>query len=413
MVYQSQLQRNTGVVDPLILSRKIVDSYWYYPGWRTVKNFYRFDKTITPNKAANWGGSSEFWLEPQADKLGNIYLQFTASALTTTAAVPQVHLPRYIDWLGVHAWSEIILEYSGNEIYRLRPDECIVRFKQSLEVVKLTAVREICAGDKTDMRREALATTAQDFIVELPLPHTRSTSRWAELIQLSNMPKITVNWRPLTQVVQIATDTAPVSSISNISLMATWVHLENDERDFNTMRLEGKSGIVRLFEDFRVEKFTEQVKLGAGAAGNEIIVKLNNFRTATKSILFVLRKLAEVNPGAGQEPNYTNFQPVTSFYLEATDGKLFEPTTHKYNLFVEHPRYHVGATGSRIYEHTFAMEPDDALNCTGELNLGSANNLLLKLVVPAALTEDMELSVMCKEYNIQQSAKGDWQKAFR
>jgi hypothetical protein len=413
MVYQSQLQRNSGVVDPLILSRKIVDSYWYYPGWRTVKNFFRFDKLITPNKAATFGGSSEFWIEPQADKLGNLYLQFSTSALTTTAATPQVHLPRFVDWLGLFAWSEIILEYSGNEIYKLRPDECIVRFKQSLDMQKLTAVREICAGDKTDMRREALATIQQDFIVELPFPHTRSTSRWAELIQLSNMPKVIINWRPLNQLVQIGTDTAPVATISNIALMATWVHLEKDERDFNTFRTESKDGVVRLFEDFRVEKFTEQVKLGAGAGGNDIIVKLNNFRTATKSIIFVLRKLAEVNAGAGQEPNYTNFQPIDSFYLEATDGKIFEQTTDKFNRMVEWPRYHVGPVGPRIYEHTFANEPDDALNCTGELNLGSANNLLLKFKVPVALTEDMELAVMCKEYNIHQNAKGDWQRAFR
>jgi hypothetical protein len=309
-------------------------------------------------------------------------------------------------------FSKIELLYGQNTIYTMYPEELTVRVKQSLDCQRQDAARELCAGDRTEARREALATAAQTLIVNLPFPHTRGTNRWVELLSLGSDLRLVVTWRPLANIVQIGDGTSPVATMSNIFLRSKCVHFEGDERDDNYGRMEDKDGIMRLFEDLKYEKFTREVA-NATAGSIDIPVRLNNFRTSSKSMIILLRKLAHVNPGTGEEPDYTNYQTISQFYLEATDGKFFEPVEDKFNRFVQWPEWHIAPSGPKIYEWSWAMEPDDTLNASGGINLGSASNLLLKLQFPAALSGDHELTVIVKEYNVHQASRGDIITSFR
>lgn len=417
MVYQSQLQRNTGVVDPLVYSNSISDSYFNYTGYRVSKNFYKFYKDIAPDKSGiSLGGKSEFRLPSMADKLGKVFLMFRLSAIDATGLDPADHDYRFVDWVGCHAFSSIVLEYGSNEIYTVYPDEIVLRTKQSMRIEDQDRVRELLAGDRTESRRENLASTNQDFFVEIPFPWARSTDRHVELLQKSQEPRIAVNWRSQSQIIQVganSTLSANATTLSNVALRCALTHLEGDERDDNTSRLEHPDGILRLFEDLKYEKLTRELKTNT-VGGTEIAIKLNNFRSSTKSLILLLRKLGEVNYGGTGEPNYTNFQRITSFYLEATDGKFFESVEDKFNRFVQWGEWHpMTPSGPLIYEWSWAMEPDDVLNASGGINLGSASNLTLKLVLPATLTEDYELTVIGKEYNFTQDSRGDMMKIFR
>lgn len=412
MVYQSQLQRNTGVIDPLVYSDSLSDSYYNYTGYTTKKNFYCFYKDIAPDKTGvDWGGKTEFRLASMADKLGKIWMKFRAGPLT--AGTPGDHDPRFVDWVGCHAWSSILMEYGNNEVYTLYPDEIVLRAKQSLEIADQDAIREMLAGDRTDSRRENLASVNQDFIVELPFPFTRGTDRHMELLQKAQEPRITVNWRPLNTIAQLGVGGAnPSCTLSNVSLRCQLTHLEGNERDDNTARLEHPDGILRLYEDLKYETNTRDFKDGTPAM-TEIRVKLNNFRSSTKSLIFYLRKLSEVRPGAGDEPNYTNFKRIFDFYLEATDGKFFEAVDDRFNRFIQWRDWHKAPSGPLIYEWSWAKEVDDVLNASGGINLGSASNLTLVIRLPSALVGDHELQIMAKEYNFTQDSRGDMMKIFR
>jgi hypothetical protein len=413
MVYQSQLQRNTGVIDPLIISDDIVDSYWYYVGYKTTKNFYKFYKDISPDKeGVQFGGSTTFQIPSIADKVGNMYLKFSLSAISATVPVTD-HDPRYVDFIGYQAWQKIVMEYGGNEIYTIYPEECVVRMKQSYDIQRQDAIRELVAGDRTEARREALATQQQDLIVDLPFPHTRGTTRWLELIQMAVQLRITVYWRPLNAITQIGASTTGVSAtLLNICMRCALVHQEGDERDNNTSRIERPDGILRLFEDIKYESFTQQLVSGT-LGGVDIPIKLNNFRSSTKSLVFFLRQLNEANPGPTDVPNYTNFQRIALFSLEATDGRFFEPVEDKFNRFVQWPQWHISPAGPLMYEWSWAMEPDDVLNASGSINLGATTNLILKIQLPATLTADHILTVVGKEYNFHQQSRGDFIKTFR
>jgi len=419
MVYQSQLQRNTGVVDPLVFSKNITDSYWHYFGYRTVKNFYKYYKDITPtNSSLIWGGQTEFQLPIIADKCGNWYLNFQVSALTATSNIfgsggsTSTHAPRFVDWLGYYAWRKIQFDYGSNDVYTLYPDECLLRAKQSQRIEQLDATKELVRGERTASTREALATAVQNFTVDLPFPHTRGTSRWLELMQLAVQPRVTICWQPLTNVVQMGGAVGPINTINTCSLTTTYVHLDGDERDDNSARTEDPDGILRLFEELRYEQFTNEVQNGVLGL-QDITIKLNNFRTSTKSVIILFRNLADVIPAGGADADYTNFQPLTQYFLEASDGRIFEPVQDRFARFILWPLYHVGPAGSYIYEWSFAMEPDDTLNASGSLNLGSTANLVLKIQVPATLTQNMQLTVIAKEFNTHQHANGDLIKNFK
>lgn len=413
MVYQSQLQRNTGVLDPLIWSHALEDSYFFYMGYRTVKNFFRYFKDVAPITSNNqWGGITDFKVPIIADKMGPIQLTFNVSPLTATPpASPAVlsHNARYVDFLGFFAWQKIEFNYGTNDIYTLYPEECYLRTKQSLDIVPQDAVKELVAGERSTMRRELLATTTQEMIVDLPFPHTRGTSRWIEIMQLASEARISVYWQPLANVAQIGNATAPVSTISNPMLRVTYVHLDGDERDDNTGRTEDTDGVIRLFEEMRFEK----LQLLTGQGSSTIANLLHNFRTATKCYTFFIRNYNDIYPPPGTDPTFTNLQPVTDYWLEASDGKIHEPVEDRYYRFYLAPLYHRGPTGDLIYEWTFAMEPDDALNCSGSLNLGNTSNLTLNIDLPSVLTQNVELCVACKEYNTVQHTRGDMLKNFK
>lgn len=404
MTYQSQLQRNTGVLDPLVFSHDLEDSYWYYWGYKTCKNFFRYFTDVTQDKpGVTWGGTSSIQIPHTADKTGPWQLIFDVGPLTNA--------DRFVDYLGYYAWEKIEFVYGTNEVYVLTPDECFLRAKQSFDIVPQEALKELVAGGKSQGQRSSLADTTQTLIVDLPFPHTRSTSRWMELIQMAVEPRLYIHWRPLRNIVQgITPNQTPTADLSNVKLRCTHVHLDGDERDDNTSRTEDVDGIIRLFEEMKAEKFTREFV--SGTTG-EVTVKLNNFRTATKSYTFLLRRVSDVAPGAGQEANYTNLAPVEKFYLTAADGKIHEPVEDRYYRFYLHPLNHHAPSGDYIYEWSFAMEPDDVLNCSGSLNLGNTSNLQLVITLPNALNADHELTVICREYNMVQHSRGDIAKNFK
>jgi len=365
----------------------------------------------------NWGGQSDFKIPQIADKTGQWYLEFTVSALTATSNAfgsmgsTATHAPRYVDWLGYYAWKKIQFDYGSNDVYTLYPDEQYIRAKQAYRVEQQDAIKEIVRGERTNSTREALATANQSFIVELLFPHSRGTSRWLELMQLAVEPRVTVYWQSLPNVVQMGGAVGPISNIVSMQMTTTFVHLDGDERDNNTMLTEDPDGVIRLFEEFRYEQFTREVANGTPAG--DISIKLNNFRTSTKSVILLFRNLADVNPAGGADADYTNLQSLVFWYMEASDGRLFEPVQDRFNRFVLGPLWHVAPVGSLIYEWSWAMEPDDALNASGSLNLGSTSNLVLKINIANTLTQDMQLTVMAKEYNTHQHSNGDLIKNFK
>jgi hypothetical protein len=411
MVYSNQLQRNTGIVDPLIFSDEISDSYFWYHGYSTIKNHFLVRKDIQPEQSSvALGGKTIFKIPNIADKAGPVQLMWTQSNVTSDGTYT-----RYNDFLGFIAWEKIELIYSTGEIYVLYPEDCFKKYRQIQGIEQRDAQAEIIAGDKTPTQRDALALTDQELIVDLPFPHARATSRWLEIMQLAHEPRVEITWKKQEDIIEtdgtaasVLQDNDAAVAISNPTLRVTYVHLDGDERDANTARTESEDGIIRLFSDFRIEN----VIIPSGTTG-EYTIKINNFRTSTKLFAFMLRLNSDVTTNYANDW-FGNLQSIEWWQLEGADGKIIEPIEDRYNRFYLHPMYHAGPAGEYLYEHSWALAPDDFLNATGSYNLGNTTNATLRISFGSDTTdEDILCTMIAEEYNTHQHVRGDLLKNFK
>lgn len=424
MVYSNQLQRNTGIVDPLIFSSDIVDSLFHYWGYSTVKNNFKVRKDTVFQTTPTLGSTSEAKLNNIADKIGPIQLIFDLSVPTQTGAAGN---PRYVDFVGYFAWSKIELLYATGEIYTLTSEEMLDKYRALYGTEHQSSLAVQVAGDLSQADRETLATAQQRFIVDLPFPHTRGTSRYLEIMQLAQEPRLKVTWRRAEDIVQlgdstpgnVGTDSAPVATIVNAFLRTLYVHLDGDERDSVTAHTESQDGIIRLFDDYTLQK--EDIPAANVAAGGEYRIELRNFRTSTKRINFIVRPKSYIStPGAN---DYTDLQVaaggtrglVDSWFLEGADGKIIEPVEIDYNRYYLHSIYHESLAGEFRGEWNFAWAPDDLLNASGSYNFGNTTNatLVLNLRADADNAVAHEVCIAANEYNTHQHVRGDLLTNFK
>jgi hypothetical protein len=425
MSYSHHLQKNSGIIDPLILSSDVSSSFFVYKGYNTTKNYFITRRDINPSEAAPlFGSKSTFKIPIIADKVGPLQLLFTLPPI-----VPQVQgntpasvNPRYQDFIGYVAWEKIEFLYATQEIYTIYPEDCWFKFRRFYRQDQKDAIAKLVKGDQTVPQRIADATATQDIIVDLPLPHTRSMNRWIELMQLAHEPRIEITWKKLADLVQDDNNGGydPTQQLTNVLLKATYLHVDGDERDFYTASTESQNGIIRLIDDFKMEK----VIVPTGTPIGEYRIKINNFRSSTKIFKFIIRKWAKTQQNTLTGNRYfDDLQGPTDiagvaytikyWYLEGADGRIIEPVYDRYDRYYLHMMYHNSPASTAYYEWSFAMNPDDPNNGTGTYNFGNTTNLTLVIYFNQQLQEPLEVTMAVNEYNTVQEVRGDFMKNFK
>jgi len=207
--------------------------------------------------------------------------------------------------------------------------------------------------------------------------------------------------------------------ITNVKLRCTFVHLDGDERDFYTANTETEDGVIRLIDDFKMEK----VLIPTGTPAGEYRIKINNFRSSTKVFAFILRRYNALvsDPFAGNKPFEAFEGPnlpgyayqLAYFYLEGADGRIMDPIEDNYNRYYMHPLHHISPASNAMYEVNWAITPDDYGNASGSYNLGNTTNTTLVLNLKQMLAEPLEITMMANEYNTVQHVRGDLIKNFK
>lgn len=422
MAYSHQLQKNTGIIDPLVFGENIEDSYFFYRGYTTTKNHFVTRRDVAPSEASpQLGAKATFKLPIIADKLGPMQLMFTLPLLTPNGGTPAVN-PRYSDFIGFCAWEKIEFLYSTGELYTLFPEDIWIKYRRMLRQEQKEAVAELVAGDKTIPSRIALAQTLQQIIVDLPMPCSRAMHRWLELMQLAHEPRIEVYFKPLANLFQCDNLGGTIDltqQITNVKLRCTLVHLDGDERDFYSSNTETENGIIRLIDDFKMEK----VIIPTGTPAGDYRIKLNNFRSSSKNFAWILRRYNAlvIEPSAGNRP-FEAFQgaqlpgityTIQHWYLEGADGRIFDPIEDRYNRYYMWLLYHISPASNYVYEWNWAITPDDLGNATGSYNLGNTTNTTLVINLTTTLAEPLEVTMMVNEYNTIQHVRGDLIKNFK
>lgn len=408
MADSSRLNHQKDLMSPMAFSAEIQHSPFLYHGYDTTKNFYVVRKDITPaNPVADYAGSiTEFRVDATHDKTGPIQLFFTLPAF----ALPGGSVfARYVDFIGFAAWEKIELNYSGQNVYTIYPEDLFEKHRRLPGVEARDAINELIAGDKSAAERDALARAGQTIIVDLNFPFTRGTSRFLEIQQLAQYITIKVFWKNMREIIQHDVLALPAgASITDVKLRITNIHVEKDERDHHTASTQLEHGLIKLYEDFQ-----SQIERIPAATTGQYELNLRNFDTLVKRFGFILRLYSDLQTDWTNQP-FENLQPIVRWKLVDASGDITEWIEDRYNRFYLHRIYHDAPAGEYIYAHSFVLDPDDLLNCTGGFGIGNSTNPKLVLDFGGVVTAgDIQCYMFANEYNLTHQVRGDLQPAFR
>lgn len=427
-IYSSQLNKNTGLIDPILFSPNRSDSYYVFRGYTTVKNSYVFRADLTPTPQVPTEGTySKFLITKLGDKAGPVQLKcewkpiLLAGNPLVASDPPAPQWAAYVDHLGYVGWKKIDVVYGQHGLYTLTPEEAFMKYRQRLTNEKKRAVDLLIKGDRTLLERSTDARALQTTYTDLHLPHCRATGRWLEILQLAQNVEITVHWADLLSDIvntNIVNGAGLTGGISSAILRQTYVHLDGDERNANTSETQTADGIVRPYTDFALQKINVPTSAFSAGGSAETSYNIDNFRSSTKRFFFFIRPKSAINT-PWQKSYFGKTMVVKSWYLKEAAGQIIAPIEDDYQRNYLHPLWHASpAIPIEIfsyYEHCWANVPDDDLNATGSYNFNSTTNPQVSLKLDSTNNwpiEECELCIMVNEWNTWQHVRGDIMKNF-
>lgn len=385
-----------------------------YRGYRTQRNKHVHRDTWNPDSQETVLGQQQIWqIQIGTDKLGPMQLVFDVSALTVTN--PQTDGPYLADYLGIATWDKIVVEYAGNEVETLYPDECIWKLQHHYDVNE-KEIREVeLCGNKSVQQRKDLAAEAQhEIICELPFSWTKHPHVYQEIRQLAIRPILRIYWNNLQDFANFDGGINPVCTISNAHIRAHSIWLEAAERDMHTQITESAHGIVRLRTEFKRDYQTSEAIIPAGVTG--IFRKeLKNFRSVARFLAFTLRPRRILTSGTADPWYVSDYVDYFSYFRLTASGTeaIFENITPKFNKTVMQRQYYSGPYGPNMFFYPWGDNIEDEINADGGYNLNALNNPTLLIDFDGRdLPEDLILTMYVSEYNFNQTCRSNWHKSM-
>ena len=198
-------------------------------------------------------------------------------------------------------------------------------------------------------------------------------------------------------------------TITNCILRYDQITLSAAEKMNRLTLYKQPDGLTYLFQD--VEEQLGQLFTPAAAAGTEVVlnVPLSNFRMDSAAIMFVVRIASTQAPFAPIAGAYTGqlqpFKsdrcqadrstasivslnaigtqvPVNSYKFQANGKDLYNEIPELLARTVERKKYHPDAEiGNFVYEHSFAIYPEDSKNATGTISPSVLGQLTLVIKI--------------------------------
>ena len=423
---QANLARQYGLMSALVFTEDYTKSPFFYRGYSTYPNHWRETKTITPDvKEVTYGATSEFKIPIAFDKLGSIVLAWDQGPLTTTGGT----FRRFCDWFALALIEKIEFIFDNTVVFVHFPEKKYLRTQKFVSTEERDNQAACLFGNLSTTQRNALSPTTQEVIFEVPFQWTLAPDRYIAMRALSDTPTIRITWRRLEQVVQ--TDgTAPVSVVNNLRLIANAWHVEAGERNTHVLLTERDHGLVSLMEESIVNPrhATSIIPAahfggGGGAPLSTWAVELKNLKTDIRTLTFMIRKKANMDPPNLAKNLYYESSELTNGgvpwvkrfrILSGSNEEITPWVTAKFNTLIEHNNNFYGPALPGIYFITFALHPMDELNASGSFNMNNVQDPKLELELNnfAVAAEDLEVTVIQSRYNTVQHVRGSISRQF-
>lgn len=408
------LSRNTGVIAATTLNPKLDASKHIYKGYSTQRNKFVHRDIFTPEVLQTVLGTTQvFQILISFDKLGPMQLCFDISDLQVTGGGGGHYLA---DGYGYSMWDKIVLEYGGNEVETLYPEEIHWKLNNHYDINEQEIREEELVANKSITERQPGGAYAgpRSIIVDLPFSWTKHPHVYQEIRQLGIKPLLKIHWKRVEEFANLDGGTNPVFEISNAHLRCHAIWLEAAERDMNTRICETKHGIVRLRTEFKRDYQTNDAVIPVGFTG-EFRKELKNFRSFSRFIAFTLRPRRILTNGTTDPFFLPEYQDIFDSYKMQASGSenIFDPITPHYNKTVLKRQYYSGKYGPNLFFYPFGDDLEDECNADGGYNFNALNNPTLCIDFGTTpTTEELVLTVYVSEYNFNQTNRGNLQKSM-
>lgn len=427
----THLNRQYGIMDSLLYDEQLGNTKYWYRGYTTERpRYWEFKDLLPTTKEINFGGTpTTFEIPLYADKLGPVQLLFRLNPITHSGG----SFWRYADWVGLAAIQKIVFRFGTNVVQTVLPEKKLYRIMKHLSSEKRASEEEMLAGNKSVGDRDNLALSTQEIIFDIPFGFTCSPDRYQEIRQLAIAPQIDIYWNRIDQFVETDAGLAFFSfnntafPITNLLLKQTNVFLEPDERDANTVAVEKNNGVVRLTEEHMVE--TPYIQRIPAQQTGVYQYEIKNQKSSLRFISFFMRPTRNLVNPANNNPYSTKPYELGTYYtgifrfrlILGSGEVIFDWQYPKHNIYYLHKKYYNGAPGAPFFFYSWDDNPMDECNAHGTYNFQGLQNPILEIdmgptpyVNPATnLQEDLSLSVLYSQFNMEQTVRGEVNSQFQ
>lgn len=383
---------------------------FHYDTWSSITNFAHRIRPIRPYNSlqAPGYGTSEliFRIDASAWLRGPMQLHVTRSALSFGAGAT---FARFVDWEGYAMIEYVKLIYGPNLCYEINGDELHIRTKLQTPFSRKEAVKELVHGDKTDVQRDALAATAQDLFIDLPLPFTVSPKTFFMGAATSHPLELHVKFRPLADITQTDGTGYPTGSITSVTIKSFDVFVNSDERQYGEMVAKSGRGIT-----YRIMEMEHQQNLVDAGSAN-YVVALTALRGSASETILTVRNQADVistsTPTATK--SRTNYLEVANWEIRTGNSQLVDSLPGKYLRFHINNMFHSGIAGEHIYTAPHSLEPEHHFVSLGHKTYANMTTPDSFITLPAPAGEGLIIDHWLWRNNLWTFAGGELKRIFQ
>jgi len=282
------------------------------------KGFVRqmLNVTDTSGQAFAPGSRANFQPLRDVDYVTDVALVFTAGALPVANWNGGATFTRWIDFIGVQAWEEIVVHSGTQRLQTLLPEEIMIYM---LFWVDPVARRNIFqdVGQGTPAQRSARSLANQDIVCQLNtclgLRMHGDPGQGLFIRGLNDFLQFRVRLRPLNQVIE--TDgTAPTATAAGFypvgQMQLAGYHLNNDERDMLIKQYSATPFAIH-FDD---QQYSTEFHIpGASALPSSHNIDLSNINQPVSAMFVLFRWRADLTRVLGGAGGSRGFNPTSQF----------------------------------------------------------------------------------------------------
>lgn len=397
------LRANVGAIDPLLFSAISLFSPQSHSAYSSIA---RDERTIDPTTGTiAFGNTVTFLVDKMADCVEDIILKLQVGVLTVATSTYR----RWVDGLGYFAIDRLAVSYISNQIEDVDPYYMYYRHQQYLQDEAFRAWNQATWTNLSLAEQNAKSAAGGVLYVPLSFYWQFMRSHSPLISGLSNQIKITLTFKPITQLVNHDGGTnVPVSTPALTgALIADLINLTGPERDMRINLQAAPEGVNYLINYIQKQEET----IGAGVT--TVQHRLANFNTATAEI-FTSALQATPNATDGTA-NYTTqfpFGAPQTFSITAGNLNIIRQRDALLQQLIWNPKFHTAGIARELAVNHAEM-PEVFNAADNSFNYGSFSNAVWRMDFPAATSAAQKITYFAITHNFVQHQGGDLQTVFK